>query len=167
MTLHPALEQEWFVVVDDLVGGKAIGTADRPVSQYTPDETIIANFINEGFAGHMVMLHNVWLAERHEVEKLDSPFHTYRLDNGRMIEDQFAFMTTDDTWSQGELDGPEEVIHEVWECVHRERLTFKPDWWDQSRAEDEDERDAIDLAGGDSCSNDGLISADNPRLGDL
>jgi hypothetical protein len=165
--LHPAYDVDWYVIVDDTVGGKAIGTADKPLSQYKPEEgeIVLAHWINEGFAGHMVMLHNVWLAEKREVEKLgDAAFHTYKPADDSLVYGEYSFMTTDDTWTNGELDEPVDVIHEVWECVQREQITYKPDWWDESRAEDDD---AIDLADGDGSGGDDFLIADSPRLGDL
>lgn len=166
--LHPAFDQEWFVIIDDTVGGKAIGNADKPLSQYKPEqgEIIVAHWINESFAGHMVMLHNVWLAERREIAELgDKSFHTYRLASGDLIAGEYSFMCEDDTWTSGELDEPEDVVHEVWECVHRETITFKPAWWDESRAEDE--VDTVDLAGGGDIAGDLHHSDVCSGLGDL
>lgn len=56
-------ESIWYVVVDDLVGGWAITTADTPTSQINPwnGEFEVGVFMLKEAAEHIVKLHNDWL----------------------------------------------------------------------------------------------------------
>lgn len=50
----------WYPVVDDEVGGWAIATADKPVSQIDPvhsSEYVIGDFLSEEIARHICTLH--------------------------------------------------------------------------------------------------------------
>lgn len=54
------LEQKWFVVKDDEVGGYAIANADKPTSHLDrfEHERTLAHFVWKEHAEYMVNLHN-------------------------------------------------------------------------------------------------------------
>lgn len=63
MTFDP-INHEWFPVVDDLVGGWAVATVDRPLSEIDPTNrrhAAVACFVDERHARHIAGLHNASL----------------------------------------------------------------------------------------------------------
>lgn len=93
----------------------------------------------------------------------DEPFVTYRLADGSLIYGEYTFMCEDDTWTNGDLDEPVDVVKETWVCVERECITFKPDWWDESREED----DTVDLVTGCDGADDVPDAARSDGVGHL
>lgn len=61
------INREWFVVADDVIGGWAIATVDKPVSEIdTRDGTefVLGDFISKEITEHIVRQHNrVWRRE--------------------------------------------------------------------------------------------------------
>lgn len=57
------LAERWYAVVNDLIGGWCIATADKPLSQHRPDDgvTFVGDFLSEEIARHVVELHNASL----------------------------------------------------------------------------------------------------------
>ena len=54
------LDSEWFVVVDDLIGGWAVATVDKPLSEIDfrdPGVYVVAEMISKDVADYIVYLH--------------------------------------------------------------------------------------------------------------
>lgn len=54
------LQSEWFVVQDDLIGGWAITTVDKPLSEIDfrePGTYVVAEMISKDMADYVVYLH--------------------------------------------------------------------------------------------------------------
>jgi len=54
------LTSEWFVVVDDLIGGWAIATVNKPLSEIDARKRgvyVVAEMISESLADYVVYLH--------------------------------------------------------------------------------------------------------------
>lgn len=62
--VSPFLEQRWYVLVDDLVGGYAIANVDKKrvsALDWRQSESTIGEFISEELATYIVKMHNHWL----------------------------------------------------------------------------------------------------------
>ena len=59
------LEQRWYVVVNDVVGGWSVSNVDKPISQQDPKngEWEIADFVDHEEAEAIVAEHNMRLDE--------------------------------------------------------------------------------------------------------
>lgn len=59
-------QARWYAVVNDLVGGWAVSTIDKPLSQLDPtaSEGELADFCSEEIARHIAELHNAWVEGR-------------------------------------------------------------------------------------------------------
>lgn len=60
----------WYAIVDDLIGGYAVGTKDAPASDTAyggrhPTAIEVAHFTCENAARHIATLHNAWLDDLH------------------------------------------------------------------------------------------------------
>jgi hypothetical protein len=59
------LQQRWYVVVNDLLGGWAVSNVDKPVHalMFPPhgEEYMIADMMDQRTAQHVRDLHNAWL----------------------------------------------------------------------------------------------------------
>jgi hypothetical protein len=55
--------EKWYAIVNDMIGGWAVGTVDKSTSEYdnrpgSTDGRIIADFVNEEDAKEICRLHN-------------------------------------------------------------------------------------------------------------
>lgn len=56
----------WYPIVNDLVGGWSIATADVPLREIDTrnrDVAVVGDFLTEGIARHIVALHNAAITE--------------------------------------------------------------------------------------------------------
>jgi hypothetical protein len=72
----------WYAVVNDLIGGWSIATADLPESQINVfnDEFEVGTFMHEDTAKHIAYMHNCWwdsVVAASYMENLGSDFVTY------------------------------------------------------------------------------------------
>jgi hypothetical protein len=64
------MRARWYAVVDDLIGGWAVATADKPVSMFdNRREVVLYETVSERIALHVVRLHNELLTRTQEIRE--------------------------------------------------------------------------------------------------